>query len=282
MKLSESPRLFASRIQAELDEELRALPLYVFDEVESTNDLAYQFIAQSSQPILAVLAETQTSGRGRRGRAWTSPKGTGLLLSVALSFTPSDAVHYEEWPLLAAYVAHKVISDLTGVRAQIKWPNDILLGERKTCGILTELSSTRDKRNLIVGFGINVNLKSTDLPPELRTKATSLLEVTGREYDRNQLTAAILTQMHLLRKQVLNGMRFSDLHETWVAQCHTIGKHIRVAQGRDIIEGTAHSIDPLGVLLVVDDQGKLHRIVSGEILESHPFTHLPKEGVLPL
>ncbi len=259
--------LSSSTIQSYLKESLQSIPIHVFNQVESTNDLAYDLISKSTRDRLIVLAEMQTSGRGRRGRAWTSPTGTGLLMSLAWSFESPAAIHYEEWPLFAAWAAHQTISQLTNANVEIKWPNDILIAGKKSCGILTELSTSGNKRHLIVGFGINVNLRSEDLPTELIHKATSLLVATGHTLDRNQLAAMLITQMDKLHMNVLQGFRFADLRNTWISHCHTIGKQVQILQGKELIEGLATSIDQFGILDVVDHLGMHHRIASGEIIE---------------
>lgn len=272
--MCETHELSSLSIDSYLLDRSAHVPIYLFDQVESTNDLAYGYLSNPAIDMVAVLAETQTSGRGRRGRAWTSPKGAGLLMSIGLSYESSPALHYEEWPLLASWALHRALTHVIHENVHIKWPNDIVLNEKKLAGILTELSSSANRRNLIIGFGINVNLRLEDLPEELRKKATSMFVETGQMYNRNKLAALIIDEIQQLRKHVSHGLRFSDIHEEWVAHCQTIGRHVRIVQGRDLIEGVASSIDHSGILTVIDDTGTHHRIASGEIIETSPLGQL--------
>ena len=271
--------LSLDEIRTNLQSETRAMRLDLYEHVQSTSDIACQYIQQSApDTLLAVLAEEQTGGRGRRGRKWHSPPGSGLLLSMAVSFAPHTAMRFEQWPLLAALAVREAIADFVDVPVQIKWPNDILIDGKKVCGILTELGSYQHGRYLIIGFGVNVSADPTDFPKELQDRATSILGATGQLCDRNQLAAALINRMQRVRTDCYDRKCFADRHDEWMLHCNTPGQYVRVQQGKDLYEGIAERIDEWGTLHIVTADGIHRQIVSGEIVESFPGPNFPAEG----
>ncbi len=271
--------LSLDEVRANLQSETRDMRLEHYEHVLSTNDIAYQYILQSEpDTFLAVLAEEQAGGRGRRGRKWYSPPGTGLLMSTGVSFVSHVAVRFEQWPLLAALATREAIADFVDVPVQIKWPNDVMIGGKKVCGILTELGSYQHGRYLIIGFGVNVSTDPADLPEDLQDRATSILSAAGQLCDRNELAAAIINQMQRVRIDCYDGKYFADRYDEWVMHCNTPGHYVRVQQGKDLFEGVAERIDERGTLHIVTGDGKRHQIVSGEIVESYPGPNSPTEG----
>ncbi len=266
-------------IRTHLQSEIRDMRLECHEHALSTNDIAHQYILQSEpDTFLAVLAEEQAGGRGRRGRTWHSPPGTGLLMSTAMSFASPAVVRFEEWPLLAALAVREAIADFVAAPVQIKWPNDVLMGGKKVCGILTELGSHPYGRCLIIGFGVNVSADPADFPADLQDRATSIWSAAGQLCDRNQLAAATLNQMQRVRMDCHDGRCFADRHGEWLMHCNTPGQYVRVQQGKDMFEGVAERIDERGTLHIVTGDGKRREIVSGEIVESCPGPHFPTEG----
>ncbi|MHB1630438.1 MAG: biotin--[acetyl-CoA-carboxylase] ligase [Bacilli bacterium] len=271
--------LSPAAIRTRLQSEIRELRLECYEQAPSTNDIAHRYILQSEpDAFLAVLAEEQAGGRGRRGRTWHSPPGAGLLMSTAMSFASPAAVRFEEWPLLAALAVREAIADFVAAPVQIKWPNDVLMDGKKVCGILTELGNHSHGRCLIIGFGVNVSADPADFPEDLRSRATSILSASGQLCDRNQLAAAILNHMQRVRMDCRNGKRFADRHDEWTIHCNTPGHYVRVQQGKDWFEGVAEQIDERGTLHMVTGDGKRREIVSGEIVESCPGPHFPMKG----
>ena len=161
--------------------EVRVLP-----EVGSTNDYLKEAARGGAPEGLAVLAERQTAGKGRLGRSFQSPAGLGLWMSVLLRPTcPPERL--PPVTALTAAACAEAIRKVCGAEAGIKWPNDLVLGGRKLCGILTELESGGEGLALVIGIGLNVSQRREDFPPELRETAGSLVMLTGREVSRETL-----------------------------------------------------------------------------------------------
>src|SRR5512141_155286 len=168
--------------------------LHWFEEVGSTNDVAKELADEGAAHGEVVVAESQTAGRGRRGRAWASPPGRNLYVSVVLrpELPPSRAA---ELTLLASVAVCQAVRQ-AGVTAGIKWPNDLVSRGRKLAGILTELAADPDRVQWVVlGIGINVNLRLEDLPDDLRPIATSLAIARGEPVPRTLFAAAVLTAL---------------------------------------------------------------------------------------
>jgi BirA family biotin operon repressor/biotin-[acetyl-CoA-carboxylase] ligase len=222
----------------------------------STNDVA---AAETGE--VAVVADTQTGGRGRMGRSWHSPPRENLYVSLRLcpDLRPDQVPPIT---LLAGAVLAEVLA-AEGAEPRLKWPNDLLLGSKKVAGILTEMASERDRvRHVVVGVGVNVN--GTAFPPELAERATSLRLALGRTFDRDALLDAFLAAFEpAFARFVTDGI--ADTVARWRAHGH-LGVRCQV----DGLHGTALDLDDTGALLVRDDTGRVHRIVSGEVLQSAP------------
>jgi BirA family biotin operon repressor/biotin-[acetyl-CoA-carboxylase] ligase len=246
-----------------------------FATVTSTNALALE-AAQSGAPHGSVwVADEQTAGRGRGGHGWHSTAGDGLYVSVLLrpQMTLTDAL----WLSLATGLAvQEAISEVTALKPDIRWPNDLLIGSRKCGGILVEASATASQatmpatlRYAVIGVGINVNHQS--FPPELEAQATSLRRETGRPWAREQILVALL---HTLEKQItlleaeLSGAyhapplleRFSAA-STWV-----LGKRVSVDEAGGYT-GVTNGLDERGFLRVTGDDGAPRTVLSGGVRE---------------
>lgn len=263
--------LSSEAITSRLPADLKGLRVYVFDRVRSTNDTATALLkAEKEEPFLAVFAELQEGGRGRRGRSWSSPKGVGLLGTCALAYPPGFASYPGEWPLLAALAVRRAIASVTDLEVTIKWPNDLLIGGKKVCGILTEMIAVRDGCVcLAIGAGTNVNTELSLLPQEVQLRATSLLAETGAMVNRNVLAAAIVSRLFDTYTETLRGLRFADQHKEMIAHCSTLGQHVRILQGQTWIEGVAQTIDESGALHILLTDGTRQKLISGEIVETY-------------
>lgn len=231
----------------------------------STNDEAAARAREGAEEGLLVVADSQSGGRGRLGRTWHSPPGENLYLSLLLRpAMPPWMV--PPLTLLVGGVAADVLA-AAGVPARLKWPNDVLLPVaghlRKVAGILTEMASERDRvRHVVVGVGLNVNAGA--FPPELAERATSLLLATGRPFDRGTLLAALLDGLEPAYEQfVAEGPRLAL--ERWRKHAD-LGRRCRIERDGAVIEGIAEDVDAEGTLLVRDDGGRIHRVLSGEIV----------------
>ena len=235
----------------------------VFQETTSTNDVADKLGRDGVKEGIVVFAESQTKGRGRLGRNWVSSQGKGLWFSVLLRPELSPQAATQMTIASATALARALTKSAAGV--QIKWPNDILVKERKLCGILTEMSAELDKINYIVlGIGVNVNFEERDFPPELRKIATSLAIEAGRKFKRAEIAAEILRELDRDYARVRNG-EFEAVADEWEDHCMTIGRNVEIALGNRVVHGRAESLDPEGALLVRSQYGHLERIIGGDV-----------------
>lgn len=264
--LSAPDRLYADDLKSRVGStRVVGREIGVFQETNSTNDLADRLARDGIEEGMVVFAEKQTRGRGRMGRTWASPGGMGLWFSVVLRprLSPRAAT---QLTIAAATAARRAIHRVTGLEPDIKWPNDLLLDGRKTAGILTEMGAELDKvKYLIIGIGVNVNQESKDFPPELRRVAISLRMALGRPISRPELAAALLRELDADYARVHAG-RFEDVAEEWSRHCRTLGQRVAILQGDRRLEGRAEGLDHDGALLLRNARGRLERVIGGDIM----------------
>lgn len=245
-----------------------------FETIGSTNDVAAARSASSRSASLlgerceglVVAADEQTSGRGRRGHTWFSPAGSGLYVSVVLAPATAviDPARATTLLTLAAGVAlAEGVEQATGLRVDLKWPNDLQVSRRKLGGILAESSGTGGPSDtVVVGYGINV--RSTAFPPALRDRATSLESELGRAIDRHHLLAETLAALSRRYEDLLAG-RFDAILDAWRRLAPAAsGAPVAWTTNAGTATGVTAGIDDLGALLVRIDE-RVERIVSGEI-----------------
>lgn len=236
----------------------------VFQETTSTNDIAEKLARDGVPEGAVVFAEHQTAGRGRLGRKWISPARKGLWFSVLFRprLRPQEATRFT---VASGTALRRAIATLTGLKAEIKWPNDILIGGRKVAGILTELGAELDHiKHLILGIGVDVNQNATDFPPDLRKIATSLKAEAGQPFSRPELAVAILRALDHDYARAMSG-KFAEVADEWEAHCSTIGRNIVVTLGDRRIHGRAEAIGDEGALLLRTEHGHLERIIGGDV-----------------
>jgi len=266
-RLLDTPnRLLAADLQARLEKpRIIGRDIHVLDQVTSTNDVIEQMTADNPTEGMVVFAESQTKGRGRLGRRWSSPSGKGLWFSILLH----PNLHPTEITQLTAATATaltRAIAAETSLRVEIKWPNDLLINGKKVAGILTELQAELDQvRHVIIGIGINVQQSSSDFPAELRKSSTSLKTALGRSVDRSSLAIALLRELDRDYARILD-RQFEGLAEEWEARCGTLGQHISIKVGGRTLCGRAEALDPNGALLLRTEHGRLEPITGGDIL----------------
>lgn len=237
--------------------------LHVHREIPSTNDEAHRLAEQGAPHGTVVVAESQTAGRGRRGRAWASPPGKGLALSVVLrpELPPQRA---SELSIVAAVAVCAAARDLGAVHAEVKWPNDVLCRGKKLAGLLAELRVQGDRvQHVVLGVGLNVNLFPADLPAELRPLATSLSMERGEPVARSLVCARLLWFLEE-RLELHAALGFAPIAEEWRELSCTLGRRVRV-EGTPPLEGEAVDLEPDGALSVRLDDGTLHRVVAGDV-----------------
>ncbi len=262
-RLTEVPdRLTALELRPLLNTHDVGQVLHWYPEIGSTSDRAKELAEAGAEHGEVVVAESQTAGRGRRGRTWASPGWKNLYFSVVLrpDLPPSRA---PELTLVASIAVCDALAQ-AGVRSGIKWPNDVLAGGRKIAGILTELAAEPDRVHWVVlGVGVNVNAQAEDFPEELRGEATSVLIERGQPAPRALFAAACLTALETwIDRHAEKG--FGDIREAWRDRNVTLGREVVVAaEGREIA-GLAEDVDDAGALLVRTPSG-LERILSGDV-----------------
>ena len=236
----------------------------VFEETTSTNDVIEKLARDGVKEGVVVFAEAQTQGRGRLGRKWMSPPKCGLWFSVLLrpDLRLQEATRLT---VASATALRRAIESQTGLKPEIKWPNDILVHGRKVAGILTELSAELDRvKYVILGIGVDVNLSQSDFPPELRKLATSLAAESGKVISRPELAVAILRELDRDYARIASG-QFTAVADEWEEHGTTIGREIMIRTGDRRIRGRAESLGEDGALLLRTEHGHLERIVGGDV-----------------
>lgn len=238
--------------------------IHCFESIDSTNTRLKAMGLTGAPHGTAVLAKCQTAGRGRLGRSFHSPEKQGVYLSILLR----PGCHATSLMHLTCAVGSAVcnaIESAIGVRPGIKWTNDLVFGNRKLGGILTELSLTPDGTVdfAVVGIGINCAQKAGDFPEDIQNIATSLGEITGKEVDIPQLTAATLASLVAMSKQLLSHRE--EILAQYRSDCVTLGKEISVVTPTSVRYGIACDIGPDGGLVVDFFDGKRETVHSGEV-----------------
>ncbi|MBN1928060.1 MAG: biotin--[acetyl-CoA-carboxylase] ligase [Chlorobiaceae bacterium] len=233
------------------------------ESVDSTNIRALALAREGAVEGTVVVADSQTGGRGRMRRAWVSPPGVNLYCSIVLR-PPLPSFRVPEIPLLAAAAIHEAASqEYPELKLFIKWPNDILAGGRKVCGILCEMESEPDCAHfVVVGFGLNVNLDP--VPEELQGIATSLCIETGRKLSRARLLAAMLNRFERLYHEWLEREDLGFILPKLEAHAWLKGRELQIEQFSRVLVGTGAGLSPQGHLLLRCEDGSVIPVTSGE------------------
>jgi len=233
------------------------------DSVTSTQTLALELALDGAEEGTVVIAEEQRKGKARLGRGWESPKGSGIWMSLILrpNIPPQNA---PQLTLLTAVAVVQGIKLATGIDCDIKWPNDILIHGKKVCGILTELQADADRiQSVIIGIGMNVNTKS--FPPHLIHKATSLsIEKNGEEIQRSFVIQKIFESFETLYNEYVT-TGFQAIKHRWESYAVSLRSVITARTLHGEITGYAKGITDDGILLIEDQNGKIHKIYSADI-----------------
>lgn len=231
--------------------------IYCYQEVNSTNEVAKSKSAASLEGTV-VLAETQTAGRGRLARPWDSPQG-GIWMSIILKPKIPMAQAYRINMAVSVAMA-RAISGLYGLEAKIKWPNDLLIGERKLCGILMEISAEVDQLDYaVVGVGLNTNLDVSVFPDEWR--ATSISEELGSDVSRTDLIQRILQEL----EETYIKMGSEEIYEEWCRRSATLGKYVRITSSLGDMEGEAVAMSKDGALCL-KTEGGIKYVLAGDCI----------------
>ena len=230
----------------------------------STQIIAHQLAQEGTPAGTVAITEEQTAGRGRMARVWDSAYGKGVWMSIVLrpDVVPQKA---PQFTLVAAVAMVRAIEEVTGVKPEIKWPNDILIKGKKCTGILTELQSDADGiQALIIGIGLNVNQDLSDFGEEVQPIATSLKMESGRAVSRQEMVRSILFHLEQYTDLYVD-QGFGILKVLWESYSSTIGNQVRARLPKETLEGIAEGITEDGVLQLRTADGKLHSIYSADI-----------------
>ena len=243
----------------------------VHPELVSTNRTAHA-LAEAGEPEGAiVIAEAQTGGQGRLGRHWVSPARLNLYISFVLR-PALDPAETAKITLLAAVAVADTVKDHEPCEPTIKWPNDVLLRGRKVAGILSELACERDRTLfVIVGIGVNLNFPRTLMAPDIRDRATSLLEETGAPVDRVEVTRSLVRNLEN-RYTEFEKQGFEPIATSWNGYARIEGRWVRARTGEEEeLVGKVRELDGNGFLVLECGDGRTERVVSGDIslMEGH-------------
>ncbi|MCK9267488.1 MAG: biotin--[acetyl-CoA-carboxylase] ligase [Alkaliphilus sp.] len=255
-------KLLPGEIENILSNKVIGKQIIYFDSIDSTNGYAKKKIDQLKDGTV-ILAERQTAGRGRRGRGWVSPEGTGIWMSIVLKpdIPPREGIKMTQ---IAVAAVCKSIRELTKLDALIKWPNDIVINGKKVCGILTEMAGELNKINyIVIGIGINVNVK--DFPEEIKKHASSLFIEGNKKIDRKILLVDILKKFENLYGAYMRNLNLNETLSIVRNYSAILGKNIRIIQGKSVKMAGAVDINDDGLLLVETENGSRELISSGEI-----------------
>lgn len=256
--------LSKEEIESQMETKWAGKTVVYFDEIDSTNTRAKFLTEEGAVHGTLIVAEQQNAGKGRRGRSWTSPKGSGIWMTLILKpdILPQSASMVT---LIAALAIAKSIKKRYDLDAKIKWPNDIVLNGKKVCGILTEMSSDIETINyIIIGIGINANTKT--FPADIRDKATSIsIEKQNENIARSSLIADIMKEMEDLLDTFFETENLIFMKEEYENYLINIDKEVRILEPKSEYTGTALGIEEDGDLIVKLEDGTIKKVMSGEV-----------------
>ena len=238
--------------------------LQYYPQLDSTNALAKTLAAQGAPHGTVIIAGSQTGGRGRLGRSFHSPAGTGLYFTAILR-PHCDAADLMHLTCAVAVAVADAVENLCGFRPGIKWINDLVWGKRKLAGILTELSlipGTARVDCALVGIGVNCRQRAADFPPELRDMAGSLSMACGRDISPAALAAAIMEALASMDASLLTEK--AAIMDRYRAGCITVGQEVSIHRADTVTHAKAVGIDDEGALVVLYPDGRLEAVNSGE------------------
>jgi BirA family biotin operon repressor/biotin-[acetyl-CoA-carboxylase] ligase len=257
--------LLPSEIKPLLTTKLIGKTIHYFHSVDSTNSKAYQLALAGAEEGEVVIAESQVKGKGRLGRHWLSPPFLNLYFSVILrpSIPPNQASLIT---LMAAVATADAIQNYSGLLPRIKWPNDILLRDRKVAGLLNEIHSEMDRVHFVIlGIGINLNMEGKTFPKEIRSLATSLKQEMGQTISRKVFLQSLLEELERWYDIFLKEGGAAIL-EAWRDRARIMGKRVKVTSFGETLSGIAIDVDSDGALILKMRDGKQNRIVAGDVV----------------
>jgi len=234
--------------------------IHRFDVVGSTNAIALDMAREGEPEGLVVTASAQTRGRGRRGRVWQDEPGACVLMSVLL--TPDlPQSRLPELTFVASLSVAEFLIDSFGVEAMLKWPNDVMVGDRKICGILLETTQTPTGQAAVVGIGLNVN--QAGFPPDIADSATSLRLEAGRVHAVDAVVEP-LAEVLFSNYHAYMSAGFEEILNRWRKYMWRIGRRAVVTAGNTTVTGVISGVDCTGALVITDTDGGEHAILAAD------------------
>lgn len=260
--LASPDQLTEKEIRYDLETVQLGQQILCFEEIDSTNLEIKRQVLNKGQHGLVVVAEEQTKGRGRKGRSWVSPKGTGIWMSILLK--PRIDPHSASMlTLVAGLAVCESIKAMTGLEAKIKWPNDIVINGKKICGILTEMSTEIDHLGYVVlGIGINVNTEM--FPQGIQDIASSIFIESGQKISRVKLLQNILKSLEKYYDIFIKDCDLRNLIEQYKQLCVTYQNYVSVIGRTETKKGLIIDITDTGELIMENEDGR-HKIIAGEV-----------------
>jgi len=237
--------------------------IFYYEEVDSTNTKAKEYAKAGGESGSVFVAECQTKGRGRQGRTWASPRVGNIYASILLrpQIAPENA---SMLTLVMGYAIALAIEKETKMRAQIKWPNDLVIKGKKICGILTEMNVQKNSiEYVIIGVGINVNMKQ--IAPEIQEIATSLQLESEQEIDTNKMLSGILQEFHQQYTIFLQTEDVSNIRKQYNERLVNIGREILIIAKGGEYQARTEGINDKGELIIEKQDGTRENISSGEV-----------------
>lgn len=253
----------AAELLSRMEAGLLGSQVEYWEEIDSTNNRAKRLGDEGAVSGTLITADCQTAGKGRRGRSWVSEKGTGIWMSLLLR-PDIPPVSASMLTLAAALAVTAGIGEATGLKAGIKWPNDIVIGGKKVCGILTEMSAEPDHINYVV-IGIGINANTSCFPQDLQDKATSLYLESGKTVTRSHIIALVMAALNRYYESFLKTGDLSLLLEEYEEKLANRGKEVFVTSAAGDYRGLCLGVDKTGELMVKLQDGTVNRVVSGEV-----------------
>lgn len=269
-RLVETPKdiLSKSEIASRLHTKWAGRKLYYFESTGSTNTDAKRLAEEGEPHGTTIVANMQTAGKGRRGRTWQSPAGANTYFTILLKpdFSPDKA---SMLTLVMALSVAEAIEEITGLKADIKWPNDIVVHKKKVVGMLTEMSTTPEMDEIqyvVIGVGTNVNYDSPEnFPEELRPTATSLRMEAGHLINRAALTERMLARFEVNYEKFEETLDLSGLMDSYEKHLINVGAQVRVLDPAGEYTGISRGINAVGELLVEKENGETINVYAGEV-----------------
>ena len=263
--ISSPDALSAEEISVQLKTKIIGRHLVTLALTSSTNAEAFRLAEEGAAEGTVVTADEQSKGKGRLGRTWSSPPGANLYCSAILrpQIKPFEA---PQLTFLSAVAVARAIKQVSDLKPEIKWPNDVLIGGKKVAGLLNEMSAETDGINFVIlGIGVNLNMTADQFPDDLRHPATSLYLEGGAKVGRARFTALLLNELDRLYTGFLD-CGFAQVRREWQELCNATGREVVVSNlGCADIRGRFAGIDSDGALLAQRPDGTIERILSGDV-----------------